>query len=196
MMTRHRCLPRSGRRASAGFTLVIALILLLAMTIIGVTTIRSTVIEQRLANATLDRNLAFQAAEAALRVGESVATIHARTAPALSQLAADGTCDRTVQSNCADGMCQLHDPDCPLRSSDLTVTAWATASTVNLGPLMGQHPQYLVEFLGANFDCAPPDPTSPNDPDNNCKRYRITARAQPANNDRATVMLEVLFATE
>lgn len=185
-------LPHSER----GFALIIALVLLLAITAIGITTIRSTLIEQKLANATLDRNVAFQAAEAALRMAEARASAHAQTAPLKAHLGSNGTCDTDVQKDCADGLCVLHDPDCPLRSNDPTITAWATANGLDLGTLAGQAPQYLVEYLGSNFYCSTPDPTAPNDPNNYCKRYRITARAQPGGDDRSTVMLEVLFAAE
>lgn len=184
------------RHHAGGFALIVALVILLAITVVGVATIRSTLIEQRLANATQDRNLAFQAAEAALRVGEAQALLHAQTQPLTPQLSSDGSCDRARQANCTDGLCLLHDPDCPLRAQDPAFTGWANATGLNLGTLAGQSPQYIVEFLGADFLCHDPDPTNPNDPNNYCKRYRITARSLPAGNDRATVILETLFAAE
>ncbi|MFN3957347.1 MAG: PilX N-terminal domain-containing pilus assembly protein [Tepidimonas ignava] len=191
---RHVAVPKNHQD---GFALVVALILLLAITIIGVTTIRTTLIERKLATATLDRNITFQAAEAALRRAEDIALAHSRTKPQLAQLVPDDSCDVTVQTNCNSGLCILHDPDCPLRSTDPSVTAWGTASGLDLGPLAGDvAPTYLVEFLGSNFYCREPDPTVPNDPNNYCKRYRITARAQPAGDSRSTVILESLYVTE
>ena len=71
-MKRLNSIPRSvampaGQR---GATLIIALIFLLLMTLIGVTSMQSTTLQERMAGNTRDRNLALQAAEAALRQGE------------------------------------------------------------------------------------------------------------------------------
>lgn len=61
--------PLSARRQS-GAALIVSLILLLIMTLIGVTAMRGTILEERMAGGMQDQNRAFQAAEAALRVGE------------------------------------------------------------------------------------------------------------------------------
>lgn len=58
---------RSGQR---GAVLFIALILLLVLTLIGVTSMQSTTLQERMAGNMRDYNLAFQAAEVALRAGE------------------------------------------------------------------------------------------------------------------------------
>ena len=57
---------------------IISLIMLLLLTIIGVTAIQTTSLEEKMAGNMRDQNLAFQAAESALRVGETeTATIAA-----------------------------------------------------------------------------------------------------------------------
>lgn len=69
----HRVLPRKGRsprRRERGAALLISLILLLVMTILGVTSAQTTALQERMAGNTRDREIAFQAAEAALRDGE------------------------------------------------------------------------------------------------------------------------------
>lgn len=53
-----------------GATLIISLLILLVMTLIGVTAIQTTTMEEKMAGNMRDQNLAFQAAEAALRAGE------------------------------------------------------------------------------------------------------------------------------
>lgn len=181
-----------------GFAFVIALIILLAVTILGVATIRAALVEQRLATISLDRNIAFQAAEAALHIGERVAQQHARTVSPGPRLQADESCNPTVYQACSTGICDQVDPDCPLRALDPNFTGWMSVALadLNLGPLAGQQPAYLVEFLGGDYKCREPDPTKPSDPNNNCKRYRITARSQPDGSHRATVILETIYATE
>ncbi len=53
-----------------GSALIIALVFLLAMTLIGTTAMQGTSQQENMAGNVRDRNLAFQAAEAALRAGE------------------------------------------------------------------------------------------------------------------------------
>lgn len=53
-----------------GAVLIVALVILLVLTILGVTLMESSVVEERMAGNLLDRNVTFQAAEAALRAGE------------------------------------------------------------------------------------------------------------------------------
>ncbi|MDM7457029.1 MAG: PilX N-terminal domain-containing pilus assembly protein [Tepidimonas sp.] len=192
-LTRPPTLPQQG-----GFAFIIALIILLAVSILGVTTIRAALVEQRLATVSLDRNIAFQAAEAALHIGERVALQHARTVSPSPRLQADESCNPTVYQGCSTGICDQVDPDCSWRALDPDFTGWFTVTDadLNMGPLAGQQPAYLVEFLGGDYKCREPDPTKPSDPNNNCKRYRITARSQPDGSHRATVILETIYATE
>lgn len=55
-----------------GSALIVALVFLLAMTLIGVTAMQGTTQQETMAGNARQRNLAFQAAEAALRAGEFV----------------------------------------------------------------------------------------------------------------------------
>ena len=59
-------------RRQRGVALIVALILLLTMTLLGLTAMRSNTQGERMAGNFRDRNLAFQAAEAALREGEEI----------------------------------------------------------------------------------------------------------------------------
>jgi type IV pilus assembly protein PilX len=64
---------RSVRTATGqrGAALIVALLLLVVLTIIGIGAMQTTRMEERMAGNTRDLNLAFQAAEAALRDGEA-----------------------------------------------------------------------------------------------------------------------------
>lgn len=57
-------------RRQRGVVLIVALILLLVLTLIGVGVTQSTSLEERMAGNARDKDLAFQAAEAGLRNGE------------------------------------------------------------------------------------------------------------------------------
>ncbi len=64
----------ASHRRQQGVVLVVGLLLLLVMTVLGVTTIKSTILEEKMAGNLRDKDLAFQAAEAALRDGERLVT--------------------------------------------------------------------------------------------------------------------------
>jgi len=61
----------SSNMQQQGAVLVVSLIVLLLMTIIGVSSIKTTTLEERMAGNLRDQNLAFQSAEAALIEGEN-----------------------------------------------------------------------------------------------------------------------------
>lgn len=63
--------PTASRAAQSGVALITGLIFLVLLTIIGVTAMQTTMLEEKMAGNLRDENLAFQAAEAALRAGES-----------------------------------------------------------------------------------------------------------------------------
>ncbi|HND98148.1 MAG TPA: PilX N-terminal domain-containing pilus assembly protein, partial [Plasticicumulans sp.] len=68
------CRPPASLRAprrERGAVLIMTLILLVVATLIALSAQRNTALEERMAGNLLDRNLSFQAAEAALRGGES-----------------------------------------------------------------------------------------------------------------------------
>jgi type IV pilus assembly protein PilX len=60
-----------ARRRQDGAVLVVGLIILVILTLLGVQAMRSNVLQERMAGNMRERNLAFQAAESALRLGEA-----------------------------------------------------------------------------------------------------------------------------
>ena len=55
-----------------GAALIVSLLLLLVLTIIGVNSMQATSLEEKMAHATLDRNIALQSAESAARAAEAL----------------------------------------------------------------------------------------------------------------------------
>lgn len=66
----------SIQQKQRGVVLMVSLIMLLLLTLIGVTGSNVTGLEERMAGNMRDENLAFQAAEAALRVGEAAVLLN------------------------------------------------------------------------------------------------------------------------
>lgn len=60
-------------RTQRGAAMVIALVMLLVLTLLATASARMTLLEERMTGNTQDRNVAFQATEAALRFGELIA---------------------------------------------------------------------------------------------------------------------------
>lgn len=61
-----------ARARQAGTVLLVAMIMLLVMSLLGLNSLRGTSLEERMAGNWRDQNLALQAAEAALRAGEDL----------------------------------------------------------------------------------------------------------------------------
>lgn len=63
----------AARRAQRGATLLVALMMLVVLAIMGVAAVSSAMLEERMSSGAIDRKIAFEAAEAALRDGETYA---------------------------------------------------------------------------------------------------------------------------
>ncbi|PLX77446.1 MAG: pilus assembly protein [Azoarcus sp.] len=178
-----------------GAALIVSLILLIVLTLLGLSSIRTVAQEERMTANTFDRSLGFQGAEAALRVGEAVAQLQADAAPANPGFDSAGVYTDSdsscVVSPCQGGLCSQPDKDCGVRWLDSAFAGCVNAGGLSLGAL-AETPQYFVEYLGGNFPCNIDDPTSGAQ---NCKRYRVTARSS-SSSDRANVILQSIYAAE
>lgn len=156
-----------------GVALIVGLILLIVMTLIGLSGMRTVVHEEKMATQTYDRSLMFQAVEAALRQAEE--RIEAERA--------------TPLSGCTDGFCAKPAAAASTpRWRDTSFTGWYSGSTTQA---LAGSPEYYIEFLGNDFPCDPNNAASPTV----CKNYRITARSKPTTG-RATVMLQSVYLTD
>lgn len=171
------------RHAESGVALIIALIMVVIMSLLGLAGVRMILQEEKMVGYTYDRTLTFQAAEAALRQAENgIDQVH-------PEPAVGNPC-----SNFASGIFNVQ--TCPPpeagaatpRWMDTGFTGWADASAVGTGSL-AITPQYFVEYLGSGFPCSMDPSAAPL-----CKRYRITARA--GGNGRAEVMVQSLYAAD
>lgn len=110
-----------------GIALITGLILLIVVTIIGLSGARNATVQERLASNTLDRSLGFHAAEAALRAAES----------AISS-------DSSVGQNCAPPA----DP-CMVVDAFIDGANWVSvSSTFKVNSSIATTPQYHIQNLG------------------------------------------------
>lgn len=182
---RRSSLRRGGQR---GIALVVALILLVVITLVGLAAVRGTIMQQKMAANMYDRQVAFQGAEAAMR------------AAAASIPTSPGDVARNCQS--ASVIClsnPFDDPNLPDGSIKTLSTAQYTAGSLATG-----QPQYVIENMG-NFQ-DPSASTGFNQSANSHNYgvnggaitniyYRVTARSgDPAQvGDRAVVVLQAMI---
>lgn len=153
-----KTLPALGRQKGA--VLAIALILLVVLTLLGLSTIKTVGQQEKMTAHSNDRSLAYQFAEAALREGEAQARIQSMNANAsfpTNQYISDSTCTTASITNCANGLCATPDPDCGSRWSDANFTnansnLWTNfngvaAVTSASGNTLSGTPQYIIEIL-------------------------------------------------
>lgn len=163
-----------------GAALITSLVFVTVLTLVGVTAMQTTTMQERMAGNSRDHELAFQAAEAMLREAE------ARVA---------STVPSNYTSTCANGLCSTG--NAPAWKTYL----WNDAKAIdyNQSPLhngttqlnVSKQPQYFVEYMGMSGSLAGCIAGS-------TESYRIVARGYGLQNDGtnalARVLLESYFA--
>jgi type IV pilus assembly protein PilX len=150
--------PRSPHHQS-GMTLIIALIFLVCLSLLGVWSVSNNSLQERMAGNTRNRDLALQAAEAALKEAElSLSTWRTGTFDGSNGLF---TYDATRANDQAYWM------------NDANWTSYRTVSTDGLNQV-AQAPRYVVEKMA---NTANPTPNMDGSISIDVENYRITARA-------------------
>lgn len=175
--------PRSRPHHQSGIVMVVALVMLVLITLLGLTSVRTLTIEEKMASNSYDRNIAFQAAEKALAEAETNLTLLPALPPAPN--AADA-CDAP---NCVGQLCTVLPTTCatPLWKLDKDDPVWQAATKPD-SALVGDAPRYTIEYLGPS-SCDPANATP------TCSFFRITAVSEPGAG-RAAVTLQSIFMTD
>lgn len=130
------CLRSPRAAAQGGVALVVALILLLVVTLVGLAAVRGTIMQQKMASNLYDREVAFQSAEAAIRAAIALVP----TTPTI------------IARNCqAGGVTCLPNPfnDPSLQSSWIhNVSTGTAAGSFTASAVAASQPQYVVENMG------------------------------------------------
>ena len=173
-------------KRQSGVVLLVCLMMLLLLTFIAMTGAQVTSYEEKMAGNMRDRNMAFQAAEAAIVAGEAVAT--------------------TLPFNCTNGRYKAFDADC--NGTLETAPVW---ESINWSPTANPpktvqftdgtlsnipvNPRYIIETL-PGFRCSiPASATCTGAGEIKYYHYRITARAEGATNE-SVVILQSVFESQ
>jgi type IV pilus assembly protein PilX len=134
----------TGAQRQAGMSLFPAMMFLLVLTVLGVSTMNSTLLQEKMTSNTKDSNVAFQAAEAGLRDAEADVTKNITSAT-------------TFTSTCTTGLCTPPSTWPTPVSTDISKAIDWTASgkTRTYGsytaapaiPGVAQQPLYVIERL-------------------------------------------------
>jgi type IV pilus assembly protein PilX len=159
----------------SGAVLIISLIMLLLLTLIATTGMQTSSLEEKMAGNLRDKNLAFQAAESALKAaGESLAIV-----PAFSAAGTGGFYSNTPTRD-------LSDSEIVKDSFWTDTTKLATSTVTGLGNGITT-PVYIIQDRGDKADCAGAAVGSLG-----CKYYLITARATGGSTN-AVVILQSIY---
>lgn len=171
-------LPTAPGCRQRGLVLPMALILLVVLTLAGVGAARVNILQERMVAATYNRQLAFQAAEAALREGERF--LQQALLPAF-----DGS----------GGLYLAPLPGAPRVWDGWSASAWGS-NGITYGGSLGEvaaQPVYIVEELartpgsGGSLGSGQPQPET--------VYYRVTARAV-GGNPNSVVLLQSIYRRE
>ena len=165
----------SGKQ-QRGVVLVIALIMLLLLTMIGIAGIRDTQLQEKMAGSAQDRELALQAAESALRVAEALVKAPAGVNP---------------PPPCANGY-----PQVPANRVELTYWQnfnWAAGTPAPAVPGVTTAPRYVIEQYPVNYTQISGTRNVTNQAkDRLVVDYLITARGTGVTNN-AVVILQSMY---
>lgn len=169
--------PHAAHRQN-GAVLVVSLLILLIMTVIGVSGMRSSTMEEKMASNSRDRNVGFQSAEIAIREAETF----------IETLVTTGNFDDTngLYSSISN------------EPSPFTPTTWSTSGkhVSATAPGGSSGAQYFITRTGTIKDKKSliiGATGGPGGTNNDITIFRITARGQGANADGAEVMLRSFF---
>lgn len=169
--------------------------MLLLLTIIGVAGIQTTLLEERMAGNMRDRNLAFQAAESALRDAESdiTSTVNPLNPRISGYTSFSADCGKsTTGTNTDDGLCWNISLNPAMPTLTTVMALWNASGTVSYGTFTGAsaitglsaQPRYLIEsYRTMRLGCI-------QGRGEYC--YRITVRAQGADAN-TVVWLQTIY---
>ena len=186
---RLRPTSRGGQR---GLSLVTTLLFMVSALMLGVSVLSVNVMQERTIANTKDRDLAFQAAEAALRDAEQ-------------DLKTNINADTTFTATCDAGLCtppSQRAVPLSVQAHEVAGFSWATAQSRRYGqytgggtfPGLGSSPQpaYVIEKLGALG--TPPGESMTRiglEPSEPAYGYRVTARAFGARDETVVILQSI-----
>lgn len=157
--------------AQSGAALIVVLLLLLVVTLLGLAAMRGSLLQERMAGATYQRGLTFQAAETALKVGEA-AVIASRPA--------------VPSTGCSSGVCATLTAGTKPWTADSFWTSAIAGPTIN-----GVTTNYVIESYGQSENSNQSLDPGQRSGGTTAEVYRILARGSAPGGSQ--VMLQSIY---
>jgi type IV pilus assembly protein PilX len=169
------------RHRQSGTALVVAMLFLVILGMLGVTTMTATTLEERMAGNTRDRDIAMQAAEAALRDAEHDIS---NTVPTNGRVVSVAI----FVAACTGGLCTEGAPVLT-NVDDTAKSAFLGQFTGELAMMQGPavQPRYIIELLNTLPPQVPVPPAG-----QQVRDFRITAKGF-GRNTNTIVILQTVF---
>jgi type IV pilus assembly protein PilX len=181
-----------------GVALVVALVLLVVVTLVGLAAIRGTSLQEKMAGNMVDRAQAFQLTEGAVDLAARTVVL-ATPGPSPTTYNAPGVTD------CSAGPC-ADNPAIAIPNDSNWVTIPVSNSSnsaiSNMVSLYGNTPSYLVQYMGSCTTTGGGNFKFTNDQNNQggggslapaSQCYRITARGGAAGTDRSQIVVQAIY---
>lgn len=203
-------------RNERGVALVVALVLLVVVTLVGLAAIRGVSLQEKMAGNTFDRAQAFQMAEAALDLAARTILPPAATPNNATYLGQN-------HIDCSANACAENpelDASIPVTAGAVgtvqngwimvPTSAAATAATTDVVSIYGNNPSYIVQYMGSCSVSSQGSFVFTNDQNNQGgggsltsvgQCYRVTARSSTPGvagappDDRSQVVLQAIYRT-
>ncbi|MBN2856212.1 MAG: hypothetical protein JXK51_08215 [Halothiobacillaceae bacterium] len=196
-------LPAGLRARQQGVALVVALVLLVVVTLVGLAAIRGTSLQEKMAGNTFDRAQAFQLTEGAVDLAARTIVL-ATPGPNPTTYATPGITDCS-QGPCADNPATdavVNNTNYPWVT--IPVSASSNSAITNMVSIYGNAPAYLVQYMGSCTATGGGNFQFTNDQNNQggggslapaSQCYRITARSGPASSasDRSQIVVQAIY---
>ncbi|MBE9525648.1 MAG: hypothetical protein IME94_01615 [Proteobacteria bacterium] len=180
-MMKHNIQIKNLIQRQQGAVLFISLIMLLLLTIIGVSSMKGTLMEEKMAGNLRDHTLAFEAAESALRDAEKVL---------------EGIVSRTAFNINTNG---LYDSEQNMTDILTNSTTWETDASLegNTIPGIATTPRYVIQHRfhneGSNPDSSEMAQESEDPPTNEASDYAVVYARGTGATDNSVVMIQTFY---
>jgi len=178
-----------------GAVLIISMIILLLLTMLGVTSMRTTQLEERMAGNARDRHVAFEAAEAALVAGEEFADTLASFDP-FDLDGSDGLYEDSVNFYTLSANQEIE--DYVDWSGTVDVRGFRDATNIGTGEGLGTAPKYVIQLLTPSTGLDNPNLQGYGSTDASVsavRLIRVTARGT-GTSDNSVVILQTVYGVK
>ncbi len=196
-MKRQPVYPNRSQRSARGFTLIAILVMMVVLALLALAGVSTSVVQERMAGNVRDRNVALQAAEAALRDAEQDILANIEPSAAFGDACATGLC--LPPSMVASGAVSAPKWQTLDWATQARAYGSATGAVTLKGPdnnALATQPRYFIELLPSIPPAAGESACQGcNVAPSHARAYRITVRATGVR-DSTVVMLQSVYVKQ